>query len=181
MSAKESLIIREVRKPRGSTSRLIRYYECNCLTQGCETLTYRDVYEFKRWSGYCKKCSDLTKIRNIDRAINTTAIRPYEALFNNLVKQATRRCKELSLSYEEFVELTNQDNCHYCNSEVTWTKVNTAANGSRTNLDRKDNSSGYSKENVVVCCWRCNNGRGNLFSYEEWFGMTKFLRDKKGI
>jgi hypothetical protein len=175
---KKDLIIREVRKPRGSASRLLRYYECNCLTQGCETITFRDIYEFKRWSGFCKKCSDLKKIDSIDRAKHTTSKRPYEALYNNLVKQSLRREKELKLTFEEFVEITKDDNCHYCKSKVTWTKVNTTANGSRTNLDRKDNEKGYERDNVVVCCWRCNNGRGNLFSYEDWYGMTSYLRNK---
>ena len=46
-------------------------------------------------------------------------------------------------------------------------------------MDRKDNNKGYEKDNVVPCCWRCNNGRGNLFSYEEWYGMTGYLRKPK--
>ena len=66
VESKQHLIIREVKKPRGSSSRLIRYYECNCLTKECNSITYRDVYAFKKWSGYCKKCSDLKKINQID-------------------------------------------------------------------------------------------------------------------
>jgi len=180
VESKQHLIIREVKKPRGSSSRLIRYYECNCLTKECNSITYRDVYAFKKWSGYCKKCSDLKKINQIDRVINTTAKRPYEALYNNLIKQSKRRNKQINLSLKEFVEFTKQSNCHYCNENIVWAKVNLAVNGSKTNLDRKDNYMGYEKNNLVVCCWRCNNAKGNLFSYEEWYGMTEYFRkDKK--
>lgn len=179
MISKEHLIIKEFKKPRGSFRRLVRYYECKCLTLGCETVTHRDIYAFKHWSGYCKKCSDLKKINSIDRTAHTTAKRPCEALYVHLVKQSKRRNKACSLSYEEFVDFTKQENCHYCNTKVAWTRVNLTANGSRTNLDRIDNSLGYDKKNLVVCCWRCNNGRGNLFSYEEWYGMTEYLRKYK--
>jgi hypothetical protein len=175
---KQNLIIREIKKRRGSLSKLIRYYECNCLNKECNNVTKIDVYSFRKWSGLCKKCSDLKKLTSIDREKNTTAKRPYEALYNNLVKQSHRRKIDMSLLFEEFVEFTKQTKCHYCNAEVFWSKVNLSQNGFRTNMDRKDNSLGYEKNNLVVCCWRCNNGRSNLFSYEEWFGMTEFLRKK---
>lgn len=175
---KEDLILKEIKKPRGSSSRLIRYYECKCFSKDCTVVTFRDVYAFKNWSGFCKKCSDLKKINSIDRTVNTTAIRPFEALYNNLVKHAKARLKECSITYQDFVDFTSELNCHYCNSSIFWASVNLAKNGSRYNLDRKDNSIGYVKNNLVVCCWRCNNGRGNLFSYEEWYGMTQYLRNK---
>lgn len=136
----KSQIIREIRKERGSCKKLLRYYEATCLTIGCVNITSRDVYSFYKWSGYCKKCSDLKKINGIDRLKHTTAKAPYFALFNNLLK-----------------------------------------NGSRYNLDRIDNNKGYIFSNLVVCCWRCNNSKGNRYSFEEWFGMTKFFRDKKEV
>lgn len=177
VESKDSLIIKEFRKPRGSLSRLIRYYKCKCSTKECNVISDIDIYVFKKWSGYCKKCSNLKKLTAIDRKLHTTAKRPYEALYNNLIKQAKRRKKQFSLTLNDFVEFTKQSRCHYCYSNITWTKVNLSTNGFRTNLDRKDNSKGYEVENLVVCCWRCNNGRRNLFTYEEWFRMTKFFRD----
>ena len=45
------------------------------------------------------------------------------------------------------------------------------------NLDRKDSIKGYTKENCVVCCKRCNRAKSNLFSYEEWLEIGKFIQE----
>lgn len=62
--------------------------------------------------------------------------------------------------------------CHYCWDEIVWKEHDAR----RYNLDRKDNRQGYSAENCVVCCSRCNMGKSNMFSYDEWYGMTSYLR-----
>jgi hypothetical protein len=45
-------------------------------------------------------------------------------------------------------------------------------------LDRRDNSLGYVPGNVVVACKRCNYGKSDDFTYEEWLGMTEYFRKK---
>jgi hypothetical protein len=45
-------------------------------------------------------------------------------------------------------------------------------------LDRKDNALGYSVDNCVVCCHRCNDAKSNGYDYEEWYGMTAYFRSK---
>lgn len=175
----KSQIIREVRKERGSRKRLLRYYEASCLVNGCLNITLRDVYSFHKWSGYCKKCSDLKKINGIDRLKHTTAKEPYLALFNSLLKTCKEKNKTISLTFEEFKTFTNESKCYYCFEPIKWAKHNLLKNGSRYNLDRIDNNKGYILSNLVVCCWRCNNSKGNRYSFAEWFGMTKFFRDKK--
>jgi hypothetical protein len=45
-------------------------------------------------------------------------------------------------------------------------------------LDRKDNHLGYLPGNVAPCCGRCNAAKGSRYSYEEWWGMTAYFRDR---
>ncbi len=103
--------------------------------------------------------------------------RLFEALYNRFKRQAHYRKYEVNLTYEEFLVFTQVVKCHYCARPVVWTKHVSNARGTNYNLDRKDSGEGYSKENCVVCCTRCNRGKSNLFTYEEWFAMTAVFRD----
>jgi hypothetical protein len=109
--------------------------------------------------------------------------RPYEALykrFKDSVRRNGRRHNKLpiqvSFTYEDFLQFTAVSKCHYCGDDVFWSKFNTNVNGAAYNLDRKDNSKGYETENVVVCCKRCNFGKADRFTYEEWMEMTRWLK-----
>jgi 5-methylcytosine-specific restriction endonuclease McrA len=102
--------------------------------------------------------------------------RPYEALYNTIANLAKRRHLEVSLSYEEYLEFTKTEECHYCGEILLW-KAFGKMNGHK--LDRKDNSLGYSLENCVVCCPRCNRAKSNHFTYEEWVQIGALIKSWK--
>ena len=105
-------------------------------------------------------------------------IRPYEAAFNLLVRQ----CREYSveLTYEEYLDFTKEVECHYCGSPIQWNAHNLIAHKNcGHHLDRKDNTLGYSKENCVVCCPRCNRAKSNHFTYEEWVQIGALIKSWK--
>lgn len=93
--------------------------------------------------------------------------RPYEALFNKFQYTCARDKKQTSLTYEDFLEITNCPFCEYCGSDIAWTKHHLHGNSHRYNLDRKDNLEGYHKGNVVACCWECNQIKGSRLSHGE--------------
>lgn len=99
--------------------------------------------------------------------------RPYEAAYNALVGRGRH---PVLITYEQFVGLSGIKECHYCGAEVQWSEYNLNHAGSGCNLDRKDSSGPYSLENVVVCCRRCNYGKNNFFSYEEWLQIGAVIR-----
>jgi hypothetical protein len=91
----------------------------------------------------------------------------------------------VEIAYEQFLSLISKSVCHYCHAPVTRTKFNPA--GTKRNggtrkahnayyLDRKDNAKGYTIDNLVTCCTRCNYAKGDRFTYEEWFEMTECFR-----
>ena len=98
----------------------------------------------------------------------------FRRLYNHFLSSNEGRvnCK---LKFDDFVKFTNTIRCHYCNSEVKWTKH---GKGQAYNLDRKDSNKEYSIENCVVCCSRCNFGKSNRFSYDEWYEMTECFRKR---
>ena len=98
--------------------------------------------------------------------------RPIESIYN-LLKCAAKGRAKVSLTYEQFLEFTKQPDCHYCGKALNW-KPHSSSNGYK--LDRKDNSLGYSKDNCVVCCPRCNRSKSDHFTYEEWREVGQVIR-----
>lgn len=103
-------------------------------------------------------------------------LRPYEALYRYFLRMAERVNHTVELSYEEFLGFVSIDECHYCGSLISWVKSTQSRESLSYNLDRKDNSHGYSVSNCVVCCTRCNLSKGNRFTYDEWKKIGAFIK-----
>lgn len=131
---------------------------CRCV---CGTV--REVFRVTLMRRKCRGCGCVGK----------SPLRPYEALYNAF-NNRTRR--DVAISYEEFVKFTCEKTCHYCGSYIAWAKCHTSKNGSAYNLDRKDNDLGYTVENCVVCCKRCNSAKSDHFTYEEWVEIGDLIR-----
>ena len=91
--------------------------------------------------------------------------RPYEYRYNVNVNRARH---PFIITYEEFIEFTKITECHYCGETIDWGAPFGKTRSSGLNLDRKDSNQPYQKDNIVVCCPRCNYGKNNFFSYDEW-------------
>jgi len=103
--------------------------------------------------------------------------RPFETLYHRVVHASNKRGISLEITYEEFLQFTTVANCHYCGARVKWVPHWTQDSQARAyNLDRIDNDKGYSVDNCVVACTRCNLGRNKHFSYHEWVMMTAALK-----
>jgi hypothetical protein len=99
----------------------------------------------------CKSCGCAVKNKGL----------PGESGFNLMLsiykKGAKKRGLEFTLSDEEFRELVIR-NCYYCGSvpSRTMKKNSKYAAFVCNGIDRKDNSKGYTIENCVSCCGKCN-------------------------
>lgn len=94
-------------------------------------------------------------------------LRPHNR-FNKSKDAAKRRGLSWEITYEQFCNFLTLP-CHYGD---THSKSNQGSG-----LDRIDNSKGYAIDNVVPCCKRCNRGRQDLFSLEEWQIMSTALNE----
>ena len=109
-------------------------------------------------------------------------LRPYESVYNMLVSKNNGRGKPLLVEFSysvfllAFVPITS---CHYCDDRIVWTAKNTVTGKQRYNLDRKDPKVGYTLENCVVCCPRCNRAKSNHFTYEEWVQIGALIKSWK--
>jgi len=67
-------------------------------------------------------------------------------------------------------------NCYYCGSPLTQGKHRQHKLTDMT-LDRKDSKQGYSLENIVLCCRRCNMIKGNWFTEQQMLEIAnKYLK-----
>lgn len=117
-----------------------------------------------------KSCGCL----RVEIAGNRYRMRPFEWLYKQHI---IKREHWVDLTYEQFLEFTRTDRCHYCDISLIWNPYRTGSKTSAfTNLDRKDNSVGYTCSNLVLCCLRCNSIKSSHLSYEEMVEIGKTLR-----
>ena len=151
------------------------YYVFNCIKCNKE-ISFLNA-DLHRMSGRCRSCADkdtalLSSIHN--------RIRPYEALYNKFRYDRQRTNTECDITYDEFLEFVKIRECHYCKAGIYWAECSIGKNGQKYNLDRKDNTKGYLKNNLVVCCWDCNEVKSNRFSYEQFLVIGDLIRTWRG-
>jgi hypothetical protein len=122
---------------------------------------------FKTHSGKCKKCAQKG--------------RPFEHILNELKHTCkTKTRKFIDLSYDEFMDLIKDKKCHYCNKKLEFSPHTRDKNSNYTSrayqLDRKDNTKGYVKDNLVTCCWDCNRIKSDIYTYEEFIIIAEALK-----
>ena len=85
------------------------------------------------------------------------------------VTRTKERGMTWDLTLEQYAAMITNTKCHYCGEDAPKTG---------TGLDRKNSYLGYSEENCVPCCRRCNEIRGkDNISYSEMFEVIKLLRE----
>jgi len=119
--------------------------------------------------GLTKSCGCLNKENN------SHPLKPGLANMRNVINSYKHNAKTRGLNWElteeEFEELAQQ-NCHYCGAKPNNVLNRKDCNGAYTynGIDRIDNSKGYTVDNVVPCCKRCNNAKRNytLKEFKDW-------------
>lgn len=110
-------------------------------------------------------------IKERRRQYNRKWVRTLTGRFFNAHKKANRWSQVFELSFTQYEHLVSQP-CYYCGTSLE----NMAGIG----LDRKDNSKGYSIENVLPCCGKCNRIRGDDLTVEEMkVAMTAIMCHRK--
>jgi hypothetical protein len=122
------------------------YWNCLCDCGGTAEVLTNDLI-----SGHTKSCRCLTKIEYGKASFNY--------LYKSYQIKATKRNLEFNLSKEEFLYLTKQ-NCFYDGVEPHQI-IKTRNNGDYVynGIDRIDSSKGYTIDNCVPCCGRCNEAK----------------------
>lgn len=89
----------------------------------------------------------------MDEMTYVDAIKRQNLKYYAIYIRSVQRGLEFDLDFYEFGELMAMP-CDYCG-------------GQTTGLDRKDNTKGYTQNNVVSACRRCNSMKGANIDYLE--------------
>lgn len=81
---------------------------------------------------------------------------------------AIKRGYVWELSREEYYSVIESNACIYDGESLPPTG---------SGLDRKDNDIGYTLDNVVPCCTRCNTIKSDYWSYEEMVEIGKLFKE----
>jgi NTP pyrophosphatase (non-canonical NTP hydrolase)/5-methylcytosine-specific restriction endonuclease McrA len=103
------------------------------------------------------------------------SLQPFRASYNLLRTTANRRNLQVTLTFDDFLKFTRLGECHYCGVEIPRKPTSSTA----YYLDRKQASEGYTSENCVVACSRCNRSKSNTFSYNEWLAIGKTIKSTR--
>jgi hypothetical protein len=144
---------------------------------------------YKVYTFECKQCGVDINIQS-NRVKNGTGLcircgqkgRPYEHILNELTKTCKSRGKHtVEITYKEFLNTIVGKDCHYCGKRLIFNPHTRDSEGNYTSrahqMDRKDNLLGYTKNNVVPCCWECNRLKSDIYSYEEFMKIAVALRE----
>ncbi len=126
------------------------YWECLC---DCGKTT--KVTGYWLTSGNTKSCGCYHKIRTRQLFSKSVEENTLGKVFYDYRKSARVRGYDFKLSKEQVQDLIFSD-CHYCGGEPKNTLVYHEKTITYQGIDRKDNTKGYTPDNVVPCCIICN-------------------------
>lgn len=97
------------------------------------------------------------------------------SLWNGYKKGGLKRGYDFDLDYETFCALTEKP-CYYCGDATGHTYSARYASGRFTGngVDRYDNAKGYTKENCVPCCKKCNWAKRELHG-DDFISLCKTI------
>jgi len=107
----------------------------------------------------CKPCHNR-------RTVQGQSTRPANGAFMRYRANARAKGQPFAIDLA-FVQDTLQKSCHYCDDRSILITI-----------DRMNNALGYSPENCVPCCIRCNLVKADM-PHEAWFIVAKSMKEAR--
>lgn len=134
------------------------YYTCRICNKDKPTSEFPVVGKKKpHRSSWCQPCH-VKRYRDY--------LRTPKHRFSSGKSRAKRTGVPWTLTPEQYWPMLDLP-CHYCGGPLGETAVG---------LDQKVAGNGYTPDNVVSCCGRCNWVKGDVFTYEEMMRLAPTIR-----
>lgn len=129
----------------------------------------KKIGNFLYWNCVCVVCGEVKSIKSTTLRGKKPPVcevqKPTSGKYRQYIDSAALRGHYFALTEGEFTQLT-ESKCTYCGG--------VSGNG-KVGVDRKDNSKGYTVENCLPCCWRCNQAKGTTTLLEFRLWASKLL------
>ena len=148
-------------------------YKCQC-----DCGTFCEINQSCLVTGNTKSCGCRKLVKHSYKGEHYSTI---SYVFNNYKQSARNKNRDFQLSREEFEKLISS-NCYYC-GQLPNTKRDSYNRVDKdpfyyNGIDRKDNNKGYTIENSVPCCTKCNFFKKD-YSEEEFLELIKRIYEWK--
>lgn len=129
-------------------------------------------------NGSVQSCKCLQRERLKDAIGLIPGLSNMRELIISYKKSAKRRRIKYNLSEKQFSKITQKD-CYYCGTRPNNIAKYSGCNGNYiyNGIDRIDNKKGYTIDNIVSCCKRCNMAKNNG-TLQEFFDWGKRFYNK---
>ena len=94
------------------------------------------------------------------------------------IQKFTNKKYNVQIDYNTDYLLLLGMNCYYCNVECKYGYEKEANHPDTLSYDKKNPDIGYTKENIVICCWFCNRMK-NQTKYHDWVQFIDFIKNSE--
>lgn len=145
-----------------------RYWACKCDCGNEREVSTAGLCTGVQKSCGCLKLDMLRSSKSIEHGLAAK-----RDVYRNYRQHARRKGLPFELSYDDFINVAAQ-NCFYCGLPPANKQKPKGHNGDfiYQGIDRKDNTKGYTMDNVLPCCEMCNKAKRDK-EYDEFLEWIK--------
>ena len=140
--------------------------EMMTCTKCGELKPHSDFYKSKRRNGLSYTCRQCHRsVMKGYKHIEGTYAYKYRR-FDRVKRRAKEKGLAFELTVDDYWSIKSAPECHYCKASVP----------DEMTIDRRDNSLGYTRNNVVPACALCNDIKANIFDEAEMLEIGKVVK-----
>jgi len=133
--------------------------------------------------GDAKSCGCLRKEAPNNKKRLNLGLANMRSIMRGCKRKAKKQGLDYKLTEEQYRAITQKD-CYYCGAKPNNISKNEGRYGVYiyNGIDRVDNNKGYTMDNIVPCCKRCNYAKKNhtLQEFKDWIKRIYDNINKKG-
>lgn len=165
-------IRRDNTKPRGGDNPV--YWICRCDCGKTKSILGNNLTHGKTKSCGCMQKEAMKK--NGERLRGAPSASSKRDVFGTYRRRSKELGIEMDIEFNEFISIT-QKKCFYCESSPSNKICHRKHKDdcfTYNGLDRLNSSKGYTRDNVVPCCYTCNKAKSSL-TLEQFINWVKIV------